>query len=53
MGQISRLQVTQASPPPDWWTEPKTGEKWNEVDLVRLRDENERCRQQYPTAPAR
>ena len=52
MGQITRLQVSQANPPPDWWTEPKAGERWNELDLVRLRDENERCREQYPTAPS-
>ena len=47
MGQITRLQISQA-PPPDWWTEPEESEGWSEIELSRLRDETDRCRQQYP-----
>jgi hypothetical protein len=47
MGQITRLQVSQ-DPPLDWWTEPEEREGWNDVELSRLRDETDRCRQQYP-----
>ena len=47
MGQITRLQISQA-PPRDWWTEPEESEGWNEIELIRLRDEADRCRQQYP-----
>jgi hypothetical protein len=49
MGQISRLQVSQANPPPDWWTEPEEREGWSEIDMTRLHDETDRCRHQYPS----
>lgn len=52
MGQIRRLQVSQANPPPDWWTEPEESEEWTEIDPARLREESDRCRTHYPTEPA-
>jgi len=48
MGQISHLQLSQATPPPDWWTDPQETEGWAEVELARLRAENDRCRSHYP-----
>ena len=34
MGQISRLQLSQAEPPPEWWAEPEESEGWTEFDTV-------------------
>jgi hypothetical protein len=48
MGQIRHLQLSQATPPPDWWTDPQETEGWAEVELARLRAENDRCRSHYP-----
>jgi hypothetical protein len=48
MGQISHLQLSQAAPPPDWWTEPTESEGWVEIEVARLRSENEQCRSHYP-----
>lgn len=48
MGQIRRLQLSQANPPPDWWVEPAEAEGWTEIDPARLREQSERCRSQYP-----
>jgi hypothetical protein len=45
MGHIRLLQISQANPPPGWSTEP---EGWTDIDMVRLREESERCRKQYP-----
>jgi hypothetical protein len=52
MGQIRRLQISQATPQPDWWTEPRE-EGWTEPDPAQLRDESGRCRSHYPPDPAR
>lgn len=52
MGQISRLQVTTARPPPDWWTEPQDSEGWSDLEVGRLRAESESCRSKYPPTPA-
>ncbi len=49
-GQIRRLQLSRANPPPDWWTEPEEQEGWIEIDPARLREESDRCRSHYPTA---
>lgn len=48
MGRISRLQLSQALPPPDWWAEPDSSEKWTEFDIARLRQESDRCHKDYP-----
>lgn len=48
MGQIRRLQISLANPPPDWWTEPEEQEGWTEIDPARLREESTRCRNRYP-----
>jgi hypothetical protein len=53
MGQIRRLQISQATPRPDWWTEPREEEGWTEPDPAQLRDESDRCRSHYPPDPAR
>jgi len=49
MGQIRRLQLSQANPPPDWWAEPEEPEGWTEIDPARLREESPRCRAHHPT----
>lgn len=49
MGQISRLQLSQAEPPPEWWAEPEESEGWTEFDTVRLRHESDRCHKRYPS----
>ncbi len=48
MGQISRLQLSQANPPPEWWVEPEESEGWTEFDPIRLRQERDRCHRHYP-----
>lgn len=48
MGQITRLQLSQAEPPPDWWVEPEEAEGWTEFDMIRLRHESDRCHKHYP-----
>jgi hypothetical protein len=52
MGQIQRLQLSEANPPPDWWAEPEESEGWIDFALVQLRQEPERCRKHYPAAPS-
>jgi hypothetical protein len=52
MGEIRRLQLSRAMPPPDWWTEPHEEEGWTEIDPARLRDESDRCRSRYPSEPS-
>jgi len=48
MGQIRRLQLSQAAPPPDWWVEPEESEGWTEFETIRLRQESDRCHSRYP-----
>ena len=48
MGQIRRLQLSQANPPPDWWAEPEESEGWTEFDPIKLRHESDRCHKHYP-----
>jgi hypothetical protein len=48
MGQVTRLQVSQVNTPPEWWTEPDEAEGWTDVELTKLREENDRCRKLYP-----
>jgi hypothetical protein len=52
MGQISRLQISTARPPPDWWTEPNDTEGWSDMEAGRLRAESDSCRSRYPRVPA-
>ncbi len=52
MGQVQRLQLSQAQPPPDWWLEPKEEEGWTELDRDWMRNESDRCRDQYPADSA-
>ena len=53
MGQISRLQISTATPPPEWWTEPGDREGWMDIEVGRLREESESCRRHYPPLAAR
>jgi hypothetical protein len=53
MGQIDRLQISRASKPPDWWSDPIESEGWTEIEPARLRDESVRCRGRYPSGVQR
>jgi hypothetical protein len=53
MGQIDRLQISRASKPLDWWSDPVESEGWTEIELARLQDESARCRGRYPSGGQR
>jgi hypothetical protein len=50
MGQVTRLQVSRASPPREWWADPVESEGWAEADLDQLRNESPPCLSRYPAS---
>lgn len=44
-GEVLRLQMSRAAPPPDWWTVPDESEGWTEISPAALEEAN------APTCP--